>query len=75
MILPLYAQMKKLQMQQPTKSTRHMELKQFATQQWVERDLLYLKQISTYHNYADALTKPLGRTKHYKHFDYIMGCL
>jgi hypothetical protein len=61
--------------QQPTKSTRHMELKQFAIQQWVERDLLYLKRISTDHNYADAMTKPLGRTKHHKHFDYIMGRL
>ena len=61
--------------QQPTKGTRHMELKQFAIQQWVERDLILMRRITTEDNYADAMTKPLGRTKHYRHFDYIMGCL
>ena len=61
--------------QQPTKSTRHMELKQFAIQQWVERDLLYLRRITTQTNYADAMTKQLGRTKFHQHFDYIMGRL
>ena len=61
--------------QQPTRGTRHMELKQFAIQQWVENDIIYLKRITTEDNYADAMTKQLGRTKHYTHFDYIMGCL
>ena len=58
---------------QPTRNTRHMELKNFAIQQWVERDLLLLKRIHTSHNYADAMTKVLGRVKFNKHFDYIMG--
>ena len=58
---------------QPTRNTRHMELKNFAIQQWVERDLIYLKRISTENNYADAMTKVLGRQKHTLHFDYIMG--
>ena len=58
---------------QPTRNTRHMELKNFAIQQWVERDLVLLKRIQTENNYADAMTKVLGRIKHYKHFDYIMG--
>jgi hypothetical protein len=61
--------------QQLTRNTRHMELKQFTVQQWVERDLLYLQRISTEKNYSDALTKQLGRTKFYNHFDYIMGHL
>ena len=39
----------------------------------VERDLIFLKCIPTQYNYADAITKVLGRTKHYQHFDYIMG--
>ena len=52
-----------------------MELKQFAIQQWVEKDLVYLRRITTQDNYADALTKQLGRTKHHLHFDYIMGYL
>jgi hypothetical protein len=58
---------------QPTRNTRHMELKYFSIQQWVERDLVYLKRISTDANYADAMTKILGRTKFYEHYDYIMG--
>ena len=58
---------------QPTCNTRHMELKHFTIQQWVERDLLYLKRITTEKNYADAMTKVLGRTKFYSHFDYILG--
>ena len=58
---------------QPTRNTRHMELKSFAIQQWVERDLLYLKRIKSEFNYADAMTKVLGRTKFHQHFNYIMG--
>ena len=58
---------------QPTRNTRHMELKQFAIQQWVEKDLIVLKRITTQENYADAMTKVLGRTKFHQHFDYIMG--
>ena len=58
---------------QPTRNTRHMELKHFTIQQWVERDILYLKRISSEHNYADAMTKVMGRNKFYQHFDYIMG--
>ena len=61
--------------QQPTKGTRHMQLKYFAIQEWVEKDLIYMRRITTEHNYADAMTKNLGRTKHHYHFDYIMGCL
>ena len=59
--------------QQPTKRTRHMDIKHFIIQEWVERDLLYLRRVTTADNYADALTKPLGRIIHYRHFDYIMG--
>jgi hypothetical protein len=58
---------------QPTRNTWHMELKYFSIQQWVECDLVYLKRISTDANYADAMTKILGRTKFYEHYDYIMG--
>ena len=61
--------------QQPTKGTRHMQLKYFAIQEWVEADLVYMRRITAEHNYADAMTKNLGRTKHNYHFDYRMGCL
>ena len=59
--------------QQPTKRTRHIDIKQFVIQEWVERDLIFLRRITTTDNYADAFTKTLGRTLHYRHFDYIMG--
>ena len=59
--------------QQPTKRTRHIDIKHFVIQDWVERDLLFLRRITTTDNYADALTKNLGRTLHHKHFDYLMG--
>lgn len=59
--------------QQPTKRTRHMDIRNFALQDWIERDLLVLKRIQTSHNYADAMTKALARTLFYKHMTYIQG--
>ena len=59
----------------PTKRTRHMDVKFFAIQQWVKRDLLTLARIATADNYADAFTKSLGRNLHYRHMDFIMGKL
>ena len=58
---------------QPTKSTRHIDIRQFAIQDWVESDLLLLRRICSASNYSDALTKPMGRTLHHRHMDYIMG--
>lgn len=59
--------------QQPTKRTRHMEIKTFALQEWVERDLIRLKRINTTDNYADVMTKATGRTLFYRHMNYILG--
>ena len=59
----------------PTRRTRHMDVKFFAIQQWVKRDLLTLARIATADDYADALTKSLGRNLHYRHMDFIMGKL
>ena len=58
---------------QPTKRTRHMDIKYFALQDWVEQDLITLKRIDTSDNEADTLTKCVGRTLFYRHNDYIMG--
>ena len=57
----------------PTRRARHLDLKHFAIQDWIEKDLLYLKWISTTNNCSDSLTKALGRILQYKHMDYIMG--
>jgi len=43
--------------QKPTKRTSHMDIKTFALQDWVKRDLLCLQRINTGDNYADAMTK------------------
>eukprot|EP00979_Chaetoceros_neogracilis_P014951 scaffold5163_cov249-Chaetoceros_neogracile.AAC.1 len=59
--------------QKPTKRTRHMDIKVFALQDWVKRDLLNLQRINTRDNYSDAMTKSLGRTLFYCHMNFIMG--
>ncbi len=59
--------------QQPTRRTRHMELKHFAILDWVEQDLLILTHIPTSLNVADAMTKPLEKTLFYHHYDKYMG--
>lgn len=59
--------------QQPTKRTRHMDIKHFSLLDWVERDLLILQDISTHDNASDAMTKMLPRQLFYRHFDTYMG--
>ena len=59
--------------QQPTRRTKHVDIKKFALQDWIEQDLLIMRSIKTSDNSADAMTKTLGRQLHYRHFDYIMG--
>ena len=58
---------------QPTKRTRHMDIKHFALQQWVEQDLLILKRVVTADNESDLLPKNLSRTLFYRYIEYIMG--
>ena len=59
--------------QQPTRRTKHVEVKKFAILDWVQHDLMIMKRVATVDNAADALTKSLGRVLFYRHFDYIMG--
>jgi hypothetical protein len=59
--------------QQLTKRTRHMDIKHFALQDWVLRDLIHLECIDTADNYSDAMTKPTPRVLFYHHMDYILG--
>ena len=57
----------------PTSRTRHIDIKFYAIQEWVERDLLILQRIDTAINMADHYTKPLPRILFYRHNDYNMG--
>ena len=59
--------------QQPTRRTRHMDIKTFALQDWIEKNLILMKRINTSDNCANALTKSMGRQLHYCHNDYILG--
>ena len=58
---------------QPTRRTRHIEIRQFALLDWVERDLLLLMEIASPDNCADPFTKPVGKTAFWKHYDILMG--
>jgi hypothetical protein len=57
----------------PTPRSRHIDIKYYALQEWVERDLLVLERIDTSLNMSDHLTKPLGRILFYRHRDFYMG--
>ena len=58
---------------QPTKRTKHIDIKYFAIQDWVDRDLLTFRHIATTDNSSDALTKATPRTLFYRHNNHIMG--
>ena len=55
---------------QPTKRTRHMDVKYFAVSDWVERDLLNITSIPTSEN---IVTKQTPRILFYPHYDRLMG--
>jgi hypothetical protein len=57
----------------PTTRTRHIDIKYYAIQEWVERDLIILERIDTSINMADHYTKPLPRILFYRHNDFNMG--
>jgi hypothetical protein len=57
----------------PTPRSRHIDIKFYALQEWVERDLLVLQRIDTSINMSDHFTKPLGRILFYRHRDFYMG--
>ena len=59
--------------QQPTRRTRHIDIKHFKIQEWVEQDILTMKRINTHDNRSDAMTKALPHGLFYRHMDRIMG--
>ena len=58
---------------QPTRRTRHMDIKAFSLQEWVEEDLIIFKSVNTTNNIADGYTKPLGKNLFHKHNGILMG--
>ena len=61
------------QQRQPTKRTRHMDIKYFAVSYWIERDLITVTAIPTAENVADAFTKQTPRILFYRNYDRLMG--
>ena len=60
--------------QKPTERTRHMDIRFFATQDWVHSSKdIRLSHIPGIINPSDDLTKPLGRVLHERHARYVMG--
>ena len=57
----------------PTRRTRHVDVRQLAIIDWVAKDLLTVKHISTQNNTGDILTKPLPRILFFRHADTITG--
>jgi hypothetical protein len=57
----------------PTPRSRHIDIKYYAIQEWVERDLVILTRIDTSLNMGDHFTKPLPKLLFYRHRDFYMG--
>jgi hypothetical protein len=57
----------------PTSRSRHIDIKYYAIQEWVERDLIVLSRIDTSLNMSDHFTKALPRILFYRHRDFYMG--
>ena len=58
---------------QPTKNSRHIDIKHYAILDWTERDLVALHSISTHDNASDGMTKPLAKQLFHRHSDTYMG--
>jgi hypothetical protein len=58
---------------QPTRRTRHVEMKHSIILQWTDDKFIDFVDTSTDENYSDSLSKPTGRTKFYEHTDVFMG--
>jgi hypothetical protein len=58
---------------QPTRRTRHLDIKYFALLDWVETDQLIMSHISTSDNPSDLLTKSLGTQFFARHSATLLG--
>ena len=58
--------------QQPTKRTRHIDIKKIVLQDWCETDIIAMKRINTKDNSSDTWTKATPRNIFYRHMEYIL---
>ena len=59
--------------QQPTRRTRHIDMKDFVILQWTEEEKIKFVDVKSEYNAADAVSKPTGRTKFHTFKDILMG--
>lgn len=59
--------------QQPTKRTRHIDMRDFCILQWTEEEQILYSDIPSAYNVSDSLSKPTGRIKFYEQMDILMG--
>ena len=59
--------------QQPTRRTRHIDMRDFVIMQWTEEEKIIYKDVASAYNPSDSISKPTGRTKFYQQNDIIMG--
>ncbi len=58
---------------QPTRRTRHVDMKHFVILEWTEEERIAYSDVKTQNNFSDSLTKPTGCVKHYEHNDIMRG--
>jgi hypothetical protein len=58
---------------QPTKQSRHIDIREYALLDWVERDLITLEDIASGLNASDILTKQTGPLLFARHVDNLAG--
>ena len=58
---------------QPTKQSRHIDIREYALLDWVERDLITLEDVSSGLNASDILTKQTGPILFARHVDNLSG--
>jgi hypothetical protein len=59
----------------PTERSRHIDIQQFALQQWVQNNDVILENIRGTLNPSDALAKALGWILHHHHCSRVMGMM
>ena len=60
---------------QPTKQSRHIDIRHYALNDWVERDLVTLEDCPSGLNASDLATKQIGGILFARHLDNISGQL
>ena len=59
--------------QQPTRRTRHIEMRDFVIVQWTDEEQIRFQDVKSQYNPSDSVSKQTGRTKFHEQMDILMG--